>query len=177
MEAVQYEAFSMVCLSGGPSDYVWGWQVPNELCDLHQGRKARGTLQHVLPQLLQLYSQVLTGFKSKELGSINFTPGQDQRDFQWTSTSTLKRKTATVTSLLGKKLNNTYIATFSNQIPIQTTTCPQCASAVILSFSDAFPLREMPLPALYQMLSILFFLSGCFWVFILKKNGTEQVCL
>ena len=34
----------------------------------------------------------------------------------------------------------------------------------------------MPLPALYQMLSILFFLSGCFWVFILKKNGTEQVC-
>ena len=34
---------------------------------------------------------------------------------------------------------------------------------------------EMPLPALYQMLSILFFLSGCFWVFILKKNGTEQV--
>ena len=33
----------------------------------------------------------------------------------------------------------------------------------------------MPLPALYQMLSILFFLSGCFWVFILKKNGTEQV--
>lgn len=34
---------------------------------------------------------------------------------------------------------------------------------------------EMPLPALYQMLSILFFLAGCFWVFILKKNGTEQV--
>lgn len=34
---------------------------------------------------------------------------------------------------------------------------------------------EMPLPALYQMLSILFFLSGCFWVFILKKNGSEQV--
>ena len=34
---------------------------------------------------------------------------------------------------------------------------------------------EMPLPALYQMLAILFFLSGCFWVFILKKTGTEQV--
>ena len=34
---------------------------------------------------------------------------------------------------------------------------------------------EMPLPALYQMLAILFFLSGCFWVFILKKNGSEQV--
>merc|ERR1719290_392522 len=34
---------------------------------------------------------------------------------------------------------------------------------------------EMPLPALYQMLSILFFLSGCFWVFILRKNGSEQV--
>jgi len=34
---------------------------------------------------------------------------------------------------------------------------------------------EMPLPALYQMMSILFFLSGCFWVFILKKNGSEQV--
>ena len=33
----------------------------------------------------------------------------------------------------------------------------------------------MPLPALYQMLAIPFFLSGCFWVFILKKNGTEQV--
>ena len=34
---------------------------------------------------------------------------------------------------------------------------------------------EMPLPALYQMLAVLFFLSGCFWVFILKKTGTEQV--
>lgn len=34
---------------------------------------------------------------------------------------------------------------------------------------------EMPLPALYEMLCILFFLTGCFWVFILKKNGTEQV--
>lgn len=34
---------------------------------------------------------------------------------------------------------------------------------------------EMPLPALYQMLCILFFLTGCFWVFILKKNGSEQV--
>ncbi|KAK9500952.1 hypothetical protein O3M35_002109 [Rhynocoris fuscipes] len=29
---------------------------------------------------------------------------------------------------------------------------------------------EMPLPALYFMMSILFFLSGCFWVFILVKS-------
>ncbi|CAL7933485.1 unnamed protein product [Xylocopa violacea] len=29
---------------------------------------------------------------------------------------------------------------------------------------------EMPLPALYFMMSLLFFLSGCFWVFILKKS-------
>ncbi|XP_054275527.1 protein GPR107 [Macrosteles quadrilineatus] len=29
---------------------------------------------------------------------------------------------------------------------------------------------EMPLPALYTMMSILFFLSGCFWVFILVKS-------
>eukprot|EP00095_Tigriopus_kingsejongensis_P002082 snap_masked-scaffold866_size86999-processed-gene-0.11 protein:Tk02082 transcript:snap_masked-scaffold866_size86999-processed-gene-0.11-mRNA-1 annotation:"protein gpr107-like" len=34
---------------------------------------------------------------------------------------------------------------------------------------------EMPLPALYLMLSVLFCLSGCFWVFILRKNGTERV--
>ena len=34
---------------------------------------------------------------------------------------------------------------------------------------------EMPLPALYQMLAVLFFLSGCFWVFILKKTGSQQV--
>jgi hypothetical protein len=34
---------------------------------------------------------------------------------------------------------------------------------------------EMPLPALYQMLCALFFLTGCFWVFILKKNGSQQV--
>jgi len=33
----------------------------------------------------------------------------------------------------------------------------------------------MPLPALYILMSVLFFLSGCFWVFILRKNGTEQV--
>jgi len=42
--------------------------------------------------------------------------------------------------------------------------------------SDSFlSAGEMPLPALYQMLAILFFLSGCFWVFILKKTGSEQV--
>lgn len=29
---------------------------------------------------------------------------------------------------------------------------------------------EMPLPALYFMMSLLFFLSGLFWVFILKKS-------
>ncbi len=34
---------------------------------------------------------------------------------------------------------------------------------------------EMPLPALYLLMSALFFLSGCFWVFILRKNGSEQV--
>ncbi|KAF6202005.1 hypothetical protein GE061_004401 [Apolygus lucorum] len=29
---------------------------------------------------------------------------------------------------------------------------------------------EMPLPALYFMMSVLFFLSGCFWIFILVKS-------
>ena len=29
---------------------------------------------------------------------------------------------------------------------------------------------EMPLPELYFMMALLFFLSGCFWVFILKKS-------
>ncbi|KAG6797601.1 hypothetical protein HZU73_06921 [Apis mellifera caucasica] len=29
---------------------------------------------------------------------------------------------------------------------------------------------EMPLPALYFMMALLFFLSGCFWVYILKKS-------
>lgn len=29
---------------------------------------------------------------------------------------------------------------------------------------------EMPLPALYFMMALLFFLSGCFWLFILKKS-------
>ncbi|XP_068979476.1 protein GPR107 isoform X2 [Bombus flavifrons] len=29
---------------------------------------------------------------------------------------------------------------------------------------------EMPLPALYFTMALLFFLSGCFWVFILKKS-------
>lgn len=29
---------------------------------------------------------------------------------------------------------------------------------------------EMPLPALYSMMAVLFFLSGCFWVFILRNS-------
>jgi hypothetical protein len=29
---------------------------------------------------------------------------------------------------------------------------------------------EMPLPELYFMMALLFFLSGCFWVFLLKKS-------
>jgi len=42
--------------------------------------------------------------------------------------------------------------------------------------SDSFlSAGEMPLPALYQMFSILFFLSGCFWIFILKRSMTDQV--
>ncbi|XP_046391481.1 protein GPR107 [Ischnura elegans] len=32
---------------------------------------------------------------------------------------------------------------------------------------------EMPLPALYFMMAILFFLSGCFWVFILRKSKNQ----
>lgn len=34
---------------------------------------------------------------------------------------------------------------------------------------------QMPLPALYILMAVLFFLSGCFWVFILRKNGSERV--
>jgi len=29
---------------------------------------------------------------------------------------------------------------------------------------------EMPLPALYFMMSVLFFTAGCFWVVVLKKS-------
>ena len=29
---------------------------------------------------------------------------------------------------------------------------------------------EMPLPALYFMMALLFFLSACFWFFLLKKS-------
>ncbi|CAL8083309.1 unnamed protein product [Orchesella dallaii] len=32
---------------------------------------------------------------------------------------------------------------------------------------------EMPLPALYFMMSVLFFIAGCFWMFILKKSKRE----
>ena len=29
---------------------------------------------------------------------------------------------------------------------------------------------EMPLPALYFMMAVLFFISSCFWIFILRKS-------
>ncbi|XP_037080043.1 protein GPR107-like [Pollicipes pollicipes] len=34
---------------------------------------------------------------------------------------------------------------------------------------------EMPLPALYFMMSVLFFISSCFWLFILKKSNRADV--
>ncbi|XP_066582184.1 protein GPR107 isoform X2 [Prorops nasuta] len=39
-----------------------------------------------------------------------------------------------------------------------------------INFRNFLSAGEMPLPALYSMMALLFFLSGCFWVFILKKS-------
>ncbi|EDW00138.1 protein GPR107 [Drosophila grimshawi] len=57
--------------------------------------------------------------------------------------------------------------------------CPNYDRPKILSFNvdieennngNYLSAGEMPLPALYFMMSLLFFLSGLFWVFILKKS-------
>ena len=114
---------------------------------------------------------------------FHIAPGQDQSDFQWSLTSTLRRRTVTATSLPG----NPQVTVFSRHVfwqgdfvvlyiyPFHVFWQGDCCW--FLFTPVMFSCREMPLPALYQMLSILFFLSGCFWVFILKKNGTEQVCV
>ncbi|XP_043245108.1 protein GPR107-like [Amphibalanus amphitrite] len=34
---------------------------------------------------------------------------------------------------------------------------------------------EMPLPALYFMMAVLFFISSCFWIFILRKSNRADV--
>lgn len=38
------------------------------------------------------------------------------------------------------------------------------------NFENYLSAEEIPLPALYTMMSILFFFSGIFWVYILKKS-------
>ncbi|ALC49167.1 CG12121 [Drosophila busckii] len=57
--------------------------------------------------------------------------------------------------------------------------CPNYHKPKIVSFNvdieennngNYLSAGEMPLPALYFMMSLLFFLSGLFWVFILKKS-------
>ncbi|XP_030386522.1 protein GPR107 [Scaptodrosophila lebanonensis] len=57
--------------------------------------------------------------------------------------------------------------------------CPNYRNPKIVSFNvdieennngNYLSAGEMPLPALYFMMSLLFFLSGLFWVFILKKS-------
>ncbi|XP_039498642.1 protein GPR107 isoform X2 [Drosophila santomea] len=57
--------------------------------------------------------------------------------------------------------------------------CPNYHTSKIMSFNvdieennngNYLSAGEMPLPALYFMMSLLFFLSGLFWVFILKKS-------
>ncbi|XP_016986261.1 protein GPR107 [Drosophila rhopaloa] len=57
--------------------------------------------------------------------------------------------------------------------------CPNYHSSKIMSFNvdieennngNYLSAGEMPLPALYFMMSLLFFLSGLFWVFILRKS-------
>ncbi|XP_022208625.2 protein GPR107 [Drosophila obscura] len=57
--------------------------------------------------------------------------------------------------------------------------CPNYYAPKIVSFNvdieennngNYLSAGEMPLPALYFMMSLLFFLSGLFWVFILKKS-------
>jgi G protein-coupled receptor 107 len=39
-----------------------------------------------------------------------------------------------------------------------------------INTSNYLSAGEMPLPALYFTMSLLFFLSGSFWVFILSKS-------
>ncbi|KAJ8682091.1 hypothetical protein QAD02_017883 [Eretmocerus hayati] len=57
--------------------------------------------------------------------------------------------------------------------------CPSSKRKVAVDFSIEITERngnnflsagEMPLPELYFMMSILFFLSGCFWIFILNQS-------
>ncbi|XP_053949655.1 protein GPR107 [Anastrepha ludens] len=57
--------------------------------------------------------------------------------------------------------------------------CPNYRTTKLISFvvdieeknnNNFLSAGEMPLPALYSMMSVLFFLSGLFWVFILKKS-------
>ncbi|XP_002133911.2 protein GPR107 [Drosophila pseudoobscura] len=73
-----------------------------------------------------------------------------------------------VASLLDEGLYNLYFH-----------ACPNYYAPKIVSFNvdieennngNYLSAGEMPLPALYFMMSLLFFLSGLFWVFILKKS-------
>ncbi|XP_037937664.1 protein GPR107 [Teleopsis dalmanni] len=73
-----------------------------------------------------------------------------------------------VTSILEEGLYNLYFH-----------SCPNYSQQKIISFNvdieennngNFLSAGEMPLPALYFMMSLLFFLSGLFWVFILKKS-------
>ncbi|XP_011498001.1 PREDICTED: protein GPR107 [Ceratosolen solmsi marchali] len=104
--------------------------------------------------------------------------------FQETSTC-LQTLPMTMKEIKGEKYYNTsfamYVANEKEEglYNLYFHNCPNYRRRVAVDFSmeikeinnDNFlSAGEMPLPELYFMMALLFFLSGCFWVFILKKS-------
>lgn len=74
---------------------------------------------------------------------------------------------------------NKVVADFSVRLPNSSVTLCNLRILCISNFQmqitemnnrNYLSAGEMPLPALYFMMAMLFMLSGCFWVFILRNS-------
>lgn len=62
------------------------------------------------------------------------------------------------------------ICIYFNEFQIVINHHPQQVDIVENNMGNYLSAGEMPLPSLYFMMSLLFFLSGLFWLFLLKKS-------
>ncbi|KAK1118582.1 hypothetical protein K0M31_014888 [Melipona bicolor] len=119
---------------------------------------------------------------------IERTVIEDEFESRWESSVCSRLKLPmTVQTIRGEKYYNTsfamYVASEEEEglYNLYFHNCPNYKydSQVALDFTiqiseinngNFLSAGEMPLPILYFVMSLLFFLSGCFWVFILKRS-------
>ncbi|KAL7304190.1 hypothetical protein TKK_0003387 [Trichogramma kaykai] len=102
-------------------------------------------------------------FNSVDIQSVNC--GKSGTNNQETSACVLTLP-MTVKEVQGEKLHNTSFAIVTVDFSMEIKE---------INEDNFLSAGEMPFPKLYFMMALLFFLSGCFWVFFISSKSKNPV--